>query len=319
MLSRIGVTIIVCLALAVCMVELATRRSRATAAAGDAPAAKPDRPSLLRRYGPGRKIALLAFKPLKESSGIACSRIRKGVFWTHNDSGDAARVFAFDARGTLLGEFRLPGVRVRDMEDMASARIKGKSLLVCADVGDNDRRRRRCAIHIIEEPRLLPRHKTAPASAKLARTIRFRYADGPQDCEAVAVDPTERKIYLLSKNYNLHGGLYVLPLTPKDMNEVQVARPVARPGIALATGMDISPDGRRAIVVTYMAALEYERKPGETWGQAFARNPRWVPTPKRKQGESICYGPQARNLYLTSEGPASPLWEIPLLANPGTP
>jgi hypothetical protein len=82
--------------------------------------------------------------------------------------------------------------------------------------------------------------------------------------------------------------------------------------------MDISPDGLRAIVLTYGDAFEFVRGPKETWEQGFARPPRRVQMPQRVQGESICYGPDGKTLYLTSEcknknsASPSPLLEVPV-------
>lgn len=39
---------------------------------------------------------------ISESSGLVASRTHDGVFWTHNDSGDAPRIFAIDRSGALL-------------------------------------------------------------------------------------------------------------------------------------------------------------------------------------------------------------------------
>jgi hypothetical protein len=77
--------------------------------------------------------------------------------------------------------------------------------------------------------------------------------------------------------------------------------------------MDISPDGMRAVVLTYGDAYEYAREKGETWARAFSREPRLIKAPVRRQGESVCYGTDGRNLYLTSENAHQPLWEIPFV------
>ncbi len=37
--------------------------------------------------------------------------------------------------------------------------------------------------------------------------------------------------------------------------------------------------------------------------------------PKRDKGEGVCYGADGMTLYLTSEGPGPPLWEVPTGAN----
>ncbi|RYG42513.1 hypothetical protein EON79_18735, partial [bacterium] len=47
-------------------------------------------------------IARIALPVIDEGSGIVASRRYPGVFWTHNDSGDAARFFAIKADGTAV-------------------------------------------------------------------------------------------------------------------------------------------------------------------------------------------------------------------------
>ena len=72
----------------------------------------------------------------------------------------------------------------------------------------------------------------------------------------------------------------------------------------------LSADGRRAIVVTYGPAYEFTRREGESWAKTFARGGRRLNMPLRSQGESICYGPDGKTLYLTSERLPTPLWQI---------
>ena len=77
--------------------------------------------------------------------------------------------------------------------------------------------------------------------------------------------------------------------------------------------MDISPDGLRAVVLTYGNAYEYVRGPKETWAEGFGREPRVIKMPRRAQGESICYGHDGTTLYLTSEKLPTPLLEVPIV------
>jgi hypothetical protein len=75
--------------------------------------------------------------------------------------------------------------------------------------------------------------------------------------------------------------------------------------------MDISPDGLRAVVLTYGDAYEYIRGTDKTWTEAFAHKGRVLSMPRRVTGESICYGADGMSLYLTSERTLQPLWEVP--------
>ncbi len=235
------------------------------------------------------------------------------MFWTHNDSGDRARIYAFDAKGRDLGTYEIPGVRARDWEDMASFVLDKKSRLLLADCGDNASKRKLCSLHIVAEPKI-PTKAARPyrGVAKLIQTINYVYQDGPVDCESVAVDPTARAIYLVGKRPRRT--VYKLAIPRKPTAKVLVAKRIGRLWLGMTTAMDISPDGRRAVLLTYGPALEYTRRGSETWARAFKRRPRQIDVPARAQGESICYGPDGKTLYLTSEKLPTPLLEVPVVS-----
>lgn len=273
-------------------------------------------------YGAPQQLATLANQKINESSGLAASRVEPRLFWTHNDSGDAARVFAFDAAGKDRGEFELPSTKAIDWEDMASVSIAGEPYLILADVGDNARRRESCVLYVIPEPTSprpsnnpLPPNISLPSNNPLpaknpAREIRFRYEDGPRDCEAIAIDPLSKQIFLVTKAFAIRCPIYQLPWPERDSDDVLVARKAGSVQVPLVTAMDISADGRLAIMLTYKDAYEFQRRGDESWREALARSPRRIAMPLRNQGESICYGQDSRTLYLTSERTPTPLWRV---------
>jgi hypothetical protein len=260
------------------------------------------------RYGPGRLLAVLSNRHIRESSGVAFSRRREDVLWTHNDSGDRPRLFAFDTKGRHVAEVTV-AARAADWEDIASFTLDGKAMLLVADVGDNSARRRRVALQLLAEPDLGARRPGTLLKAAPVMSLTFSYPDGPRDCEAVAVDPTTATVYLVSKQHGC--GVYELPLPERPPKEALVAKKIGSLGLLWVTAMDISPDGRRALVLTYGDAYEYARGDGETWAAAFKRKPRRIPLPPRIQGEAACYGPDGRTLYLTSERLPTPLLVVP--------
>src|SRR5690606_18572639 len=131
-------------------------------------------------------------------------------FWTHNDSGDAARLFAIDtAESVVVTQFQLPGIDAVDWEDMASGVIDGRPTLVVADTGDNARRRDHVTLLVIDEPardqpardepvrdepvrdepvrdELAASGGRRPHPLDVRRRIHVQYPDGPRDCEAIA-------------------------------------------------------------------------------------------------------------------------------------
>ena len=262
------------------------------------------------QYAKGRQIAILADKQINESSGLACGWVNRGVFWTHNDSGDKPRIFAFNAKGQNLATCTIAGAKALDWEDMCSFGMGRSAILLIGDVGDNSRKRSHRTLYAVHEPRLDLGRRNAKVSLKLAQSINYRYSEGPQNCESIAVDPTTRTIYLITKVLGGTCKAYALPWPKRTSSKVIEIKPIATLKIAIATAMDISPDGRRAVVLTYGSAYEYTRTGKETWGEALARQGRVLDMPPRRQGESICYGPDGKTLYLTSEKLPTPLLEV---------
>jgi hypothetical protein len=269
------------------------------------------------RYGPPRQLAKLANRAVDESSGLACSRRRPGLFWTHNDSGSAAQIHLFDAKGRDLGSSMLAGgIRAWDWEDMASFTWQGKHYLLLGDVGNNGLAAPVQMLHLVEEPPIDPERGVLARRIPIVRTIPYSYEDDHRDCEAVAVDPADRTILLATKQFELASYVYAIDWPDNEPKKALVARRIATLKIPLVTAMDVSPDGRRAVVATYGNAYEFLRKENEPWAAAFSREPREIRLPLRIQGEAICYGPDGRTLYLTSEKLPTPFWEVPVAEGP---
>jgi hypothetical protein len=279
------------------------------------------------QYGRPRSLGAVDDKRISESSGIARSLLRDGAFWTHND-GNTPRLYCIDKDGETLAIIKLDGAQFDDCEDIAAFTRGGKNYLLYADTGDNDHTRSQYRLHLFEEPQpedIAPakvtgkgkkkgkgKGKAKPQDVSLTMTIPFRFSDGSRNCEAVAVDPTSGKVYLATKEEVQASRVYELELPAAAPAQPLEARLVARLDVPSVAAMDISPDGRRAIVLTDTAAIEFARGADEGWPAAFARQPCLVPTPPRKNGESICFGSDGRTLYLSSEGDREPLWEIPV-------
>jgi hypothetical protein len=126
---------------------------------------------------------------LDESSGLAASIAHPGVFWSHNDSGDEPRLYAVDTTATLISTVNVGGARAVDWEalDIGACPLEGEPpdawCLYVADTGNNARRRRTVSIYVVPEPD--PRAERGSVDALGA--VRFSYADGPTDAEAIAI------------------------------------------------------------------------------------------------------------------------------------
>ena len=276
---------------------------------GGTPAEKTAPPAKLVAYGEGRELAKLANQVITESSGVACSHAVPGVLWTHNDSGDRPQLYAFNLKGEDLGTYYVQGASALDWEDMCSFSIAGRHFLLAADVGDNKVQRKVYTVYVVNEPATISKQPKPQPLTLFARQD-FTYEDGSHNCESAAVDPVRREIILVSKTNDPTCKAYVLPLPLEKNPKKTVAKAIATLTIPTTSAMDISPDGLRAIVLTYGDAHEYTRQPDEDWSKGFARQPRVIKMPGRAQGESICYGIDGVTLYLTSEKIPTPLLEV---------
>ncbi len=269
-----------------------------------------DEPNASResRFSPSRLLAKLAIPALHESSGLAPSHIRPDMLWSHNDSGDDARLFAFDLQGSLIAAMHVQGASAQDWEDMASFQQNGKPYLLVGDTGDNQRHRTSYTLYRI------PEQPPDNGALEVDQAVEFRFETGPADCEAIAFDTERNEVLLVDKGWDLACRVYVLSW-PSELNDappMHVARHISTLHIAGVTGMDIDRDGRHAIVSTYGSAYEFSRKADEDWKAAFGRKGCTVPLPARKQGESICYAADGQSLFLTSEFAPSPLFQLTL-------
>ena len=282
------------------------------------------------KYGEPIHLCKLENKKINESSGIAISRRHADLFWTHNDSGDKPRLFCFDLQGRHRGTCQLKKVKAKDWEDMCSFRVGGNAKLLIGDIGDNAAKRRSCRLYLIDEP-LKPSDdlkKNKQSASPPIQTIELTYSTKKSmDCEAIGVDVSNEKLLLVEKRRWIHCRVFEadFPLDPKtgrldvtrlpgaktDRKAKLVAKPIAQIKLALVSAMDVSPDGRRAIVMTLGEAVEFIRTGDESWSDAFKRKPKIVHLPPRRQGEAVCYGANGRDLYLTSEMTPTPLFKVP--------
>src|SRR5688500_12355362 len=73
-----------------------------------------------------------------ESSGLAASQCQPNVYWTHNDSGDDAFIFAMTSSGKHLGTWEVTNAKNLDWEDMAFAKANDRTCyLYIGDIGNN--------------------------------------------------------------------------------------------------------------------------------------------------------------------------------------
>lgn len=274
-------------------------------------------PSLAARWGGPEVVGLVTDKAMDEISGMAASRSHPGMYWAINDSGNTAQLHLMDGSGQHQASVDVRGATNVDWEDLASFELDGRNYLLVSDTGDNGGIRQDLALHVFEEPADLGQPAT------LAWTVRFRWPDGPRDCEAAAVDPVRGEVLLVSKK-RVPAELFSVPLARSDEERVAEkigtlagidqpdAGDLARSPLygryrAQVTAADLSPNGRVLAVLNYRAIHFLVRERGEGWEPALrSRLPRlalpWIP-----QAEAIAFSLDGQEIRVGSEQLPSPL------------
>jgi len=256
-----------------------------------------------------------------ESSGITLSQNHEKYFWTHNDSGCKAEIFAIDKAGKLILRGTISNAINVDWEDICSYKVGKKSFLVIGDIGDNLRCRPFVSIYFLSEPKL-PRKKLVVPIA-VSRKISFSFEGGPTDCEALAV-LNNGKTLLLAGKTKKNGQIYLLNIPKKGskkgglINILKgkrlIAKKLVKVNIPSITAMAISNDGLRIIISNYQYVFIFERKAGENWATAFKRKPLKIAVPKGFHGgEAICFDVDDLSLIICQEGKGGELWKLPIV------
>ncbi len=188
---------------------------------------------------------------INESSGIIKSRHYKGIFWTHNDSGDTARIFAIREDGSLVAEVKIKGAENVDWEDIAAG-DQGQ-LYICDTGNNNGKGRNDLTIYLIPEP-----NPDTDKSVTVIRKIKFHYKSTSQ-IDAEACFFASGHLYLLTKHRRALTELYRLD----PSKEEQLAEKVSEykmPG--MVTGADVSADGKTLAVLTYLGVHIFDKPKG---------------------------------------------------------
>ena len=248
---------------------------------------------------------------------MAASRKHPGVYWTHNDSGGKAELFAFDATGKQRARVVVNGATARDWEGLAvgPGPIAGQSYLYIGEIGNVLGRATHFTIYRVPEPNL-DSETTEPAEV-----FRVRRPVSSTEAEALLVGPKRGDIYIVTKALKSGQKTDVLKIAAplkKNSTAKRIATLDIGDGPLLQwfsaggiTGGDISPDSQRVVLCDYLTVYEAILPPGaehfdEIWKQKWER----VDTGYRKQGEAVTWRHDGTALLLTSEGATFDLIEI---------
>ncbi|WP_414654240.1 hypothetical protein [Hyalangium sp.] len=246
---------------------------------------------------------------LGELSGLAASARHPGLFWAHNDSDNAFRVYGLEDSGKIRVTLTLTGATPRDLEDIAvgpcEARAEGPWCLYLADTGDNFQRRPAVRLYRVPEPELLE-DATLPVE-----TLAFTYPDGPHNAESLLIDARSGRLAVITKTPDSLGDMYALDgLSPQQtvkavkLGTLRAPQDVDR----LTTGADLHPSGERLLLRTYTRVWEVRRPQAQSLEELIAGQVAEVPGASQAQAEAIALTEGARGYLLGSEFAGQPLY-----------
>ncbi|GGC29408.1 hypothetical protein GCM10011386_21800 [Parapedobacter defluvii] len=251
-------------------------------------------------FGYGQPKGRITSTEINEASGLIGSAENAGFFWTHNDSGDAARIFLIDDSARLRATYYLQGIVARDWEDIAMVKRSERNYLLVGDIGDNKNRYPFVYVHLFEEPTgngATKRIDTIPKEN--ITTFVMKYEDGPRDAESLFFDPVDDYLYVIGKR-ELQAGIYrtILPEIPTD---TLILKRVGTIPHTFVTSADIRADGTEILMKNLLGVFYWNRKRTESVPQALKRPAVILPYRPEPQGEAIAFSRDGKGYYTLGE------------------
>ena len=239
-------------------------------------------PASAQKELPWTEVCRFDDRRLTEISGMAASLMHENVVWVHNDSSDAARLYALDLQTCdTVSELRLRGVQARDFEGLASTRnARGRAALWIGDIGDNRDSWPFVTLHRVWEP------KTLGTRSRRVKSWDFTYPDRPHNAETLMVNG--RSVWVATWQLAT-GGVYSVPLrrTVASAERLDDVGP-------LTTDGSIHPDERGYVLRDYLDVHFYVGLPPGRKVATFA-------LPRQVQGEAITWTSDGTGLLIASE------------------
>ena len=262
------------------------------------------------RYRAATTTGAVADTRLNELSGLAMSVRNPGVMWTHNDSGDSARIFGIEIDGGVRNTVTLESTSVFDAEDIAISHGPNPEVWL-ADIGDNIGFRPTVELYHFAEPSADADTTVAPEKV----TVRYQRPGGNDtysvDAESFFIDNAGNG-YIIEKPRD-EKLAWVFKMSASDLrNGKAVAKPIAQitgntngRGVG-PTAADLNADGTALVVKNYSETFVWRfssRSSIEAVLKARPTSP--CKAVAAGLGEAITF--DGRNLVTVEEGVGKPI------------
>ncbi len=254
---------------------------------------------------------------LTEASGVVASTKEPGVFWSQNDRGNKATLFAYDSTGSPRGSARVRDADNTDWEAIAIGPCASGACLYIGDVGDNYAVRSGVRVWRIREP------VTSETVTESATSLRIVYPGGARDVEAMWVAP-DTSVWFATKRPNADANgtlrrslLYRVPASAWSGSAVATAElidslpivpttSVSRDWVTDASLSPVMPDGRRRLAILTYGSV-YVFVADAATGRPGVQLARCAVPQGERNAEGISWLPDGR-LLIANEGRGARLY-----------
>ncbi len=236
----------------------------------------------------------------EEISGIADSQKNPGYCWGQQDSGNPPEIILINHDGRVTKKVYLKGATNLDWEDIATVTIPGSTdkWLLVAETGNNLLNKAEFVVYRFPEPII------SQDTISTYQSIRFSYADGTYDTEAILSDASG-DIYLITKR-DAKSRIYRLafPQSLTDLNTAQFLAELPYNGVVSAA---TSTSGNELIIKTYSQLKHYNRKAGQSMAECLRQTPVELSYQLEPMGEAVTFTANGSGLFTLSEKGPNPL------------
>ena len=248
---------------------------------------------------------------IDEASGVAFSTKFPERVYHVNDSGGEMLIYSTNLAGSVMQKVRVRGYDPHDVEDLRLANCgNGGSCLFIADIGDNDRQRKTIEVIVIAEPTRMT------GDVAIRKRVELRYPDGAHDSESFVIHPDgtfllftkdgagSERLFTLSQE-EWQDGVGTQTLKARGSVSFRSILPDTDTFGVRPTSMDVSPDGKRLLVLTYRDAIEFSLDLNRPLPLT---NPRRLHVEFLMQQEAVAYTRDGMGFIYSTEQLLLPAW-----------
>lgn len=270
-------------------------------------------------WSPAEKVSDISPEVINESSGLAVSSLDAQTLYHVNDSGDGPFLYKTNLKKPGLSKISITNFDPFDVESLAYGNCGSSKCVFIGDIGDNYEIRPDIQIIILEESDL------NKSSVNPKNILNLKYPDGSHNAEGMAVHP-DGSLYILTKKEDYENRKAIVPKLYKlsaqqvqnKSNKIKTLELVGSIDVPylnfrynyfgrIVSGLDISADGNKLLILTYRNFIEVNINLAATDVREQLNARLWkkksdykvTPTVNLPQQEAISYLPDGSILYTT--------------------